>query len=80
MFGCHHHVRLSPLIMSAEQTTSFSSTGDDVIARTIEIDQGHTRAGDLDDFYEIQRTADEIVAGDYKRVSNFILFFDPQLK
>jgi hypothetical protein len=61
---------LSPPIMSAEQTTSFSSTGDDVIARTIEIDQVHTRAGDLDDFYEIQRTADEIVAGDFKRVSN----------
>ncbi|KAJ2923780.1 hypothetical protein H1R20_g13314, partial [Candolleomyces eurysporus] len=55
--------------MSSEQTTSFSSTGEDVIARTIDIDQVHGRAGDLEDFYEIQRTADEIVAGDFKRIA-----------
>lgn len=60
--------------MSSDQTTSFSSTGEDVISRTIDIDHIHSRAGGLDEFYEIQRTADEIVSGDFKRVRTQIIF------
>jgi len=57
--------------MSGE-TTAFAASGEDAIARTIDV-QLDTTANQLspsefEDFYEIERTAAEIVGGDYKRV------------
>ncbi|KAJ7854318.1 putative diphthamide synthesis protein-domain-containing protein [Mycena olivaceomarginata] len=54
--------------MSAENTTFFTS-GADAISRTIDVQQESTPAEDLDNFYEIERTIAEILAGDYKRVA-----------
>lgn len=57
---------------SEAPTTSFSSSGEDVISQAIEVTRD-TSANVLspeqfDAFYEIKRTAKEIVHGDYKRV------------
>jgi diphthamide biosynthesis protein 2 len=54
--------------MSAENTTFFTS-GADAISRTIDLQQESTPVEDLDNFYEIERTIAEILAGDYKRVA-----------
>jgi hypothetical protein len=59
----------------ALETAAFSATGEDAITRTIdvhvdEIANHFASELDFDDFYEIERTVDEIVKGDYKRVSN----------
>jgi diphthamide biosynthesis protein 2 len=56
----------------ATEYTTFSTSGEDAITRTINV-KVDTRADPLsqtafDDFYEIERTAEEIVKGDYKRV------------
>jgi len=53
-------------------TTSFSSSGEDVISQTIEV-APDTSADvlspeDFDKFYDIERTAEEIIQGNYKRV------------
>jgi diphthamide biosynthesis protein 2 len=52
--------------------TAFSTSGEDAITRTIDV-KIDTTANQLaltefDDYYEIERTAGEIVKGDYKRV------------
>ncbi|KAF7305490.1 2-(3-amino-3-carboxypropyl)histidine synthase subunit 2 [Mycena chlorophos] len=53
----------------AENT--FSSSGADVIARQIEVqpETSLRSQAELDDFYDIERTASSIVAGDYKRIA-----------
>ena len=52
------------------ENTAFSSAGDDAISRTIEVEQEAVPVTeDFDDFYAIDRTAEEISNGDYKRVS-----------
>ncbi|PPQ91528.1 hypothetical protein CVT25_008796 [Psilocybe cyanescens] len=58
---------------SEAPTTSFSSSGEDVISQAIEVTRD-TSANVLspeqfDAFYEIKRTAKEIVHGDYKRIA-----------
>ncbi|KAF8173315.1 putative diphthamide synthesis protein-domain-containing protein [Pholiota molesta] len=59
--------------MTAEQTTSFSASGEDAITRTIDIseeDVGPSTAGfEFTDYYEIERTAQELVKGGYKRIA-----------
>ncbi|KAJ6632488.1 putative diphthamide synthesis protein-domain-containing protein [Mycena sp. CBHHK59/15] len=52
----------------AAENTAFSASGAEVIARTIDVQPDSTPA-ELDDFYEIARTASEITAGDYKRIA-----------
>lgn len=57
--------------MTVEQTTSFAPSGEDAITRTIEIAEefGPSVAGaTFDDFYEIERTATELVRGRCQRV------------
>ncbi|KAF6752724.1 putative diphthamide synthesis protein-domain-containing protein [Ephemerocybe angulata] len=49
--------------------SAFSNTGQDVIQQTIHIDHAHARTQDIHEFYEIERTADEILAGDFKRIA-----------
>ncbi|KAJ7471988.1 putative diphthamide synthesis protein-domain-containing protein [Mycena latifolia] len=55
----------------AAENTAFSTSGADVIARTIDVqpDKTVTSASELDHFYEIERTIAEILVGDYKRVA-----------
>ncbi|KAF8966760.1 putative diphthamide synthesis protein-domain-containing protein [Flammula alnicola] len=59
--------------MSSQTTTSFSSSGEDAITRTIDIRQddiGPSNAGiAFPEFYEIERTAEELVKGGYKRIA-----------
>jgi len=62
--------------MSSEPTTSFSSSGEDAIARTIDIqpdgpDVGSSEIVGFKEFYEIERTAKELVKGGYQRVCAF---------
>ena len=52
------------------ENTAFSSSGEEVIARPIEVEQeGVPLDEDFDAYYEIDRTVDQISKGDYKRVS-----------
>lgn len=56
----------------ASEHTAFSTSGEDAIARKIDV-QVNTTANilastEFNDFYEIDRTAEEIIKGDYKRV------------
>ena len=60
--------------MAASENTAFSTSGEDAIKRTIDvkIDETADRLSssyEFDLFYEIDRTADEIIKGDFKRVS-----------
>lgn len=53
------------------ENTAFSSSGEDVISRRIELHQdGHSEMSheDLLAHYDIYRTVEEVVQGDYKRV------------
>ena len=51
------------------ENTAFSSSGEEVIARTIEVDQEDVpREESLEAYYDIERTVQEISKGDYKRV------------
>ncbi|EEB95338.1 hypothetical protein MPER_05702, partial [Moniliophthora perniciosa FA553] len=58
--------------MSAENT-AFSTSGEEAIKRTIDvtIDEtaDHLTSEGFDNFYEIDRTAEEIEQGDFKRVA-----------
>ena len=58
--------------MSAEQT-AFSASGEDAITRVIDVHTEEVALKDehFDEFYEIARTAEEIIKGDYKRVRSF---------
>jgi len=56
----------------ATENTAFTASGEDAIVRAIDI-QADTTAdelpqSDFDDFYEITRTAEEIIQNNYKRV------------
>ncbi|KIM44325.1 hypothetical protein M413DRAFT_443332 [Hebeloma cylindrosporum] len=60
--------------MSSEPTTSFSSSGEDAITRTIDIqpdgpDVGSSGTVAFEEFYEIERTAKELVKGGYQRIA-----------
>lgn len=48
--------------------SAFSNAGQDVIQTTITLDSTHRRNQDIETFYEVARTADEIVNGNFKRV------------
>ena len=53
------------------EVTTFSSSGADVISRTIDLQEDIPAALPLDQFeeiYDIARTVEEIEKGDYKRV------------
>lgn len=57
--------------MSVEQASAFFSSGEEVIKNSIDVhpDQSFTHSScELDAYYEIERTAEEIIKGDYKRV------------
>lgn len=61
-----HHRAMPP------ESSAFSTTDDSAISRTIDV-RPDTTASELsaeqfEDFYDIQRTADEIIQGDYRRV------------
>ena len=60
------------------ENTAFSSSGEDVIARTIDVapdGPSNIRSEqDLVDYYDIERTALEINKGNYKRVCTEFLF------
>lgn len=62
----------------AEQTTSFSASGEDAITRIIDVKPDKTTDNldpiEFDEFYEIKRTAEEIVKGDYKRVRMLLCY------
>jgi hypothetical protein len=66
-------------IMTSEQST-FSASGQEVIARTIEVDADRTAPllsspEEFREFYEIDRTAEGIIRGGFKRVGRFHLLF-----
>jgi diphthamide biosynthesis protein 2 len=58
--------------MSSEPGTHFSTSGEDIIKKTIAIHADESTLtlspSQFDDFYDIERTAAEILSGDYKRV------------
>lgn len=56
--------------MSSEHT-AFSASGEDVITRVIDVQTEEVPFNDelFDEFYEITRTAEEIIKGDYKRIA-----------
>lgn len=59
-------------LMSAEHA-AFSASGEDAITRVIDVHTEEVPFNDehFDEFYEIARTAEEIIKGDYKRVRSF---------
>lgn len=58
--------------------TAFSTSGEDAITRTIDVKVDTTAdqlaSSEFDQFYEIESTARELIEGDYKRVSSFLVF------
>lgn len=56
----------------ATEHSVFAASGEDAITRTLDIHVDHTTDGlsasEFENFYEISRTTEEIVKGDYKRV------------
>lgn len=56
------------------ENTPFSASGEDAIARTIDVESTGVPDGlsceDFEDYYDINRTVDEIIRGDYKRVQS----------
>ncbi|PCH34780.1 diphthamide biosynthesis protein [Wolfiporia cocos MD-104 SS10] len=63
-------------------TTAFAASGEDVITRTIQLEEDavpqELTASKLLEYYDIDRTAKEIVSGDYKRIA--LQFPDELLK
>ena len=65
--------------MSTETTTSFSASGEDALTRPLDIRDAELAAAsarsdeDFAVFYEIERTARELVAGRYRRVRRHCL-------
>jgi diphthamide biosynthesis protein 2 len=55
------------------ESTAFASSGEEVITRPIDVELDRSTANlsydEFTDYYEIDRTVDEIIRGDYKRVS-----------
>lgn len=66
------------------ESTAFSSSGSDIIAQTIELEEHDARPKylteeDLPDYYELERTVDEILKKDYyKRVRLVFMFYIDQ--
>ncbi len=56
----------------APESSAFSTTDESAISRTIDVKPDITAdqlsAEEFDEFYDIQRTAHEIIEGDHKRV------------
>jgi diphthamide biosynthesis protein 2 len=63
-----------------EPTTSFADSGEGVISQKIEtspdLSASDLSAGEFAEYYDIERTVDEIVKGDYKSVCP-VPFGDP---
>ncbi|KAJ3518090.1 hypothetical protein NLJ89_g116 [Agrocybe chaxingu] len=59
--------------MANEPTTSFSSSGEDAITRVIDVKPDESAdvlpPNEFEEFYEIERTAEQIVKGDYRRIA-----------
>jgi hypothetical protein len=58
--------------MTEKQYTAFSSSGEDAISRIIDLEIDETTrlpSSEFEVFYEIKRTANEIVKRNFKRVS-----------
>ncbi|KAF9530121.1 diphthamide biosynthesis protein [Crepidotus variabilis] len=59
--------------MSEEPTTSFSTSGEDAVTRVIQVEldaSANTLSPkEFDDFFEIEKSAEEILKGDYKRIA-----------
>ncbi|KAJ3485157.1 hypothetical protein NLJ89_g11921 [Agrocybe chaxingu] len=59
--------------MANEPTTSFLSSGEDAIARDIDVKPDESadvlQPNEFEEFYEIERTAEQIVKGDYHRIA-----------
>jgi diphthamide biosynthesis protein 2 len=55
----------------AAENTAFSTSAEDAISRTIHVqpESTPTSPSELANFYEIERTISEILAGDYKRIA-----------
>ena len=57
----------------------FSSSGEEAISRPVVLDSsevqvaGHIPKSELAEYYEINRTSEEIISGDYKRVGEHII-------
>lgn len=56
----------------AAENTAFAPSGEDAITRTIDVQVDTTAdrltPAEFDNFYEIERTSEEIIKGDFKRV------------
>lgn len=66
--------------MSAEQPPSaFAASGEEAIARSLDITSSvsaqRAESSNVDEFYEIERTAEVILKGDYQRVRSSSPFF-----
>lgn len=64
--------------------TAFSSSGEDAITRTLDVEVDETadnlkHPAEFDDFYEIERITREIEQGDFKRVRGFSTFISTEL-
>ncbi|KAF5349993.1 hypothetical protein D9756_009221 [Leucocoprinus leucothites] len=59
--------------MSAEASSAFSTADESAITRTIDVSPDTTAdrlsGEEFDEFYDIQRTVDEIIQGDFKRIA-----------
>lgn len=57
--------------------TAFATSGKDAITRVIDIDVDTTASQlsstEFDYFYELERTAEEVIKGDYKRAGSIHL-------
>lgn len=62
--------------MTASENTTFSTSEEDVISRRIDVQADRTADNlsssiEFEEFYEIERIAEEIVKGGFKRVSRY---------
>lgn len=65
---------LAPHHLSMAENTAFSSSGQDIISRPVELDEGELQLtqnltkAQLAEFYDIDRIVDEILSNHFKRV------------
>lgn len=68
---------LAPHHLSMAENTAFSSSGQDIISRPVEIDEGELQLtqnltkAQLAEFYDIDRIVGEILSNDFKRVRHY---------
>jgi diphthamide biosynthesis protein 2 len=62
----------SCILNMVDLTTSFADSGADAITRSINLQSdevvSHLPWNEFKDYYDVDRTVDEIIKGDYKRV------------